>query len=325
MSVCRKIFTGLFVLFCLAAFFILIPALARVNDFGRRMTCANYLRNTFKVIELYRNDSEGAYPESLELLQQYSLADPNRPCVRTQCCGERSKGDEVGRSWDYIYRPPDSFESDRPICWDSEAHRPDQRNVLYSNGEIKLLNARQFIEEMRRFEIQCPFFSKSLDAQWSKAVNGLQARVTMKSTKVINETPIISTYLALRNVSDVANPINIKWDNVSFDFRVVDNTGRTQPRDFGPYDGSSISIEDLVLPYQGTLSFDISQSGLGIPKGKAALVDLGPASSWVIDRNDDQKCYLRVILRACSSENANAKEYWHGSINIPPVEIPLMR
>ncbi len=169
MSVKKIILTILLlVLICLAGLLFLAWAARGANDFGRRLMCANALRETYQAIEFYRTDSDGAYPASLELLQQYCEADPNRPVVRMQCCGERSRGDEIGRPWDYIYRPVDSDEENRPICWDCMAHRPDKRNVLYSNGEVKLLGAHEFIEEMRRFPVEYPFSNPPLEQEKSQ-------------------------------------------------------------------------------------------------------------------------------------------------------------
>jgi hypothetical protein len=49
-------------------------------------------------------------------------------------------------------------------------------------------------------------------ATWSNAVNGLQARIALKRTSVFNGTPVISSFLELRNVSRVMNPMNVAWD-----------------------------------------------------------------------------------------------------------------
>jgi hypothetical protein len=72
---------------------------------------------------------------------------------------------------------------------------------------------------------------------WSDAVNGLKARIVLKRVRVINGTPIISTYLRLRNASDVMNPMTIPWDHKLMKFRVVDAEGNDLRAWSGPYSG----------------------------------------------------------------------------------------
>jgi hypothetical protein len=104
-------------------------------------------------------------------------------------------------------------------------------------------------------------------AVWSEAVNGLQARIELKHAQVFNGTPIIATTLCLRNVNEVANAMRVPWASARMNFRVVDAAGKELPighKGAVIYSGIEVPQVDLVLPYKGILSFDISHHGLGI-------------------------------------------------------------
>ena len=160
-------------------------------------------------------------------------------------------------------------------------------------------------------------------SSWSQVVNGLQVQITMKEANIVNETQIISSYFSLRNVSDIGNPMKIDWDNAKLTFRVIDEKGNELVKGIGPYDGTTVDIGTLVLPYDSTLTFNISKKGLGIPKGKAALLDVGPENNWIIDKAD-QKYFLSAVLTIEDNGKPRNQGYWHGTIDIPKAEIPLV-
>jgi len=162
------------------------------------------------------------------------------------------------------------------------------------------------------------------DKSWSTEANGLRTQIVMKEAKVVNETRIISTYLTLRNVSDVGNPMKLEWDSAKVTFRVVDEKGKELPRVTNvPYDGSICSVGILVLPFDSSLTFNISRVGLGIPKGKAVLLDFGPDDSWIIDKANGKKYFLQATLEIKDTGRNRNERYWHGTIKIPKAEIPL--
>jgi len=162
------------------------------------------------------------------------------------------------------------------------------------------------------------------DKSWSTEANGLRAQIVMKVANVVNETRIISTYLTLQNASDVGNPIKVEWDSAKVTFRVVDEKGKELPRVTNiSYDGPFCSVGILVLPIDSSLTFNISRVGLGIPKGKAALLDFGPDDSWIIDKANGKKYFLQATLEIKDTGRNRNDRYWHGTIKIPKAEIPL--
>jgi hypothetical protein len=162
-------------------------------------------------------------------------------------------------------------------------------------------------------------------SSWSKEVNEIQAQITMKEAQIVNGTRIISTYLTLRNVSNTSNPIKLDWDKTKITFCVVDEKGNELPKDLkSSYDGEIVDTGVLVLPYDSTLTFRISRNGLGIPKGKAALLDFGPWNGWVIDKADKKYFFIAVLTVEDNGKPEN-EGYWHGKIEIPKAEIPLAK
>jgi len=167
---------------------------------------------------------------------------------------------------------------------------------------------------------------KSEGSSWSEPVNGIQARLVVATSEVINDTPIISTYLALRNVSDMANPIRIDWADAEITFAVINEAGNPIPRAMGPsYNGCYAPLSEIVLPHDSTLTFNISRRGLGIPAGKAALIDLGIPDCWILEKTGREKYFLMGTLNI-TDKGDRGSEYersWKGRIEIPKIRIPL--
>jgi HEAT repeats len=161
-------------------------------------------------------------------------------------------------------------------------------------------------------------------AEWSEAVNRLQARIVLERSQVSNGTPLIATYLKLRNASDVMNPLVIPWDGKLMKFRVVDAKGNDVPRSKNfVYDGPMLKgTTDLVLPIRGELSFDYSSHGAGIPADMAALIDLGVDAIWMLERSQSE-CFLQATLEVPGRGLLRGGAHWHGRIELPPVKIPV--
>jgi hypothetical protein len=60
------------------------------------------------------------------------------------------------------------------------------------------------------------------DGGWSSPVNGLQARLSVARGQALNGTPLITTYLELRNVADVANVMELPFNPGPMRFEVID-------------------------------------------------------------------------------------------------------
>src|SRR5262245_48280429 len=112
---------------------------------------------------------------------------------------------------------------------------------------------------------------------WSKPVNGLRARLCFARKGKLNGTPVITTDLELRHVSDVADVIELPLDgeDVAFDFTVTDSDGKSIPAARGPYHELTPDVGLVRLPYDSLLRVNIAHRGAAVPKGHAAHIDLG--------------------------------------------------
>jgi hypothetical protein len=154
---------------------------------------------------------------------------------------------------------------------------------------------------------------------WSKPVNGLQARLAFTHRETVNGTPIINTYLELRNVSDTAVVMEIPFGKDHMQFTVTDENGnKVAPAD-GPFDEITCEIGTLRLPLDSWMRVNIASRGAGIPKDQAAHLDLGPMTHWYFPRGEQKSYYLQAKYTIAEPQRKGAQ--WHGTLEIPKVKI----
>jgi hypothetical protein len=158
---------------------------------------------------------------------------------------------------------------------------------------------------------------------WSKDVNGLLARLSLKRGEVFNGTPIMSAYLELHNSSDIANPISINWPGKWLKFSVTRDDGKNVPPSGLAYDGMIVEVPDLILPFDSTIRINVSQHGAGVEADRAALLDFGGDQCWSLPRDGGQYTLSAVleIPTAKDPPGNNPARPWHGRIEIPGVSI----
>ncbi|NNJ27677.1 HEAT repeat domain-containing protein [Alienimonas chondri] len=161
------------------------------------------------------------------------------------------------------------------------------------------------------------------EAAWSEESNGLRARLSMRRSHVSNGTGIVVTYLELKNVSDVGNPMLVTVDRDGMTFRVTDPDGRDVPGMFGPFSGREFGTPELTLPYDSSIRFRIGPTGWGIPGDQAALVDLGSSFGWALPRDGNAYDLRGVLEIAKAKDDRSARGVrWHGRLELPRVRIP---
>jgi hypothetical protein len=165
---------------------------------------------------------------------------------------------------------------------------------------------------------------------WSKPVSGLQARLCFARKDKLGGTPIITTYLELRHVSEVADVIELPLDgnDVAFDFVVTDADGKPVPPAGGSYHELTPDVGLIRLPYDSRSRVNIAHRGAGVPKDYAAHLDLGADAAidgraaapavWDFKRGDNQTYYLQAKLTVKKRDN----QRWSGTISIPRVKLP---
>ena len=154
---------------------------------------------------------------------------------------------------------------------------------------------------------------------WSKPVSGLQARLAFERGKETNGTPIIATYLELRNVSDSATPIELPLDPSKIEFKVTDAAGREVAQAGLPYDGVVAAPGTLRLPHDSEMRLSVAGNGAGVPKDQGGLLDLASSANWVFKRSKIGAYYLRAKITIPNADG----ELWNGTIEIPDTRIPL--
>ena len=103
------------------------------------------------------------------------------------------------------------------------------------------------------------------DINWSSPVNGLQARLSFARAQSLNGTPLIATYLELRNESDVANVMEVPFKVEALQFEVLDEQNKIVAPTSAAYDEVTVALGMLRLPHDACLRFNISHHGAGVP------------------------------------------------------------
>jgi hypothetical protein len=154
---------------------------------------------------------------------------------------------------------------------------------------------------------------------WSKPVGGLQARLVIERGEETNGTPMIGTYLELRNVSKSVVPLEIPLDPSKIEFKVTDAAGK-EVVNAGPADKEFAALDrNLRLPRGGVLRFDVS-GGVPVPllpKDQGALL-VTSSEFWVFKRGDVGAYYLRAKIAIPKTD----EHLWNGTIEIPDTRIP---
>ena len=156
------------------------------------------------------------------------------------------------------------------------------------------------------------------DTGWSSPVNGLQARLSLARGRTLNGTALITTYLELRNVADVANVMEVPFNPEAMKFEVIDDQDKVLGHRAISYDETTVELGMLRLPHDSYLRFDISHHGAGVPKNQVALLDLDVPYVWVFSPGDKHSYYLRGRF----SIEARKERTWSGTIEMPRVRIP---
>jgi RNA polymerase sigma factor (sigma-70 family) len=153
---------------------------------------------------------------------------------------------------------------------------------------------------------------------WSQAVGGLQARLTVERKGPFNGTPTLTAYLTLRNASDQAGIKEVPWDRAELAFTVTDAAGKVVPAKSGPYDEARGPVGVLRLPPDSELRLNITHRGAGVPRDQGGFLDLGVGSQWAFRPGDRPAYYLQATLTVRPSDGG----LWSGTIQVPRARIP---
>jgi len=164
-------------------------------------------------------------------------------------------------------------------------------------------------------------FCADEDSSWSKIENGLRGRLLVLPSQA-KDSPFYRVFIELQNTEDVMGQRKVRFNLERLSFKVTDKDNNIIQKDsVGAYDGMKPLWEPLLLPYQGSIRFQISFPGMGVFPEQRGLIDLGPPYCWIISQNDVKK-YLSGALTVEREKGDHPYMDWHGTIVFPPTLIP---
>lgn len=159
------------------------------------------------------------------------------------------------------------------------------------------------------------------DVTWSPPVNGLRARLVVLPPTGTN-TPFCRVLIEIQNTDEVAGQKMIRFSPDKLDLHVTDKAGKVLPVANEPYDGTSPLWEPTLLPYAGTIRFQISFPGLGYhPAKDKTIVDVGQGKAWIVPQ-DGSVYWLSGKLVIPKEQGDHPHIVWSGTLELPKVEIP---
>ena len=118
---------------------------------------------------------------------------------------------------------------------------------------------------------------------WSKPVNGLQARLKLVQKPNLHGVRWLVPNLELRNVRDLANPMEVDCSGSHLKIELVDEKGKVV-RDglSGARSGPHVDPSVVSLPFDSQLRFSLECRNWGIPPDAAAMVatDSARVGDW---------------------------------------------
>lgn len=149
---------------------------------------------------------------------------------------------------------------------------------------------------------------------WSKPVNGLQARLAVENWR----DPIVGVYLELRNVKNLGNTMTVPVDAERIDFELLDAAGRKVPASGLPRSGPVVDLKDFQLPFDSSLRFNLSVSTVGIPDVNTMIALRSHA--WALKDSSPATFRLRASFKA-EKPDRFSHALWHGEIQVPSVKV----
>src|SRR6266513_4498095 len=153
---------------------------------------------------------------------------------------------------------------------------------------------------------------------WSVPTNGLEARLTLVERPKINGTRWLVPYLELRNVRDLAHPMEVQCDSDHLKIELVGADGKPIRASALPRTGFVPDLSRVILPLDSSIRISLECKNWGIPKDAAAMVSTD-SGAWVIQEAERGKVYLRATLTGEKIE----PDYkaWHGTVQTPLLKV----
>jgi len=158
------------------------------------------------------------------------------------------------------------------------------------------------------------------EAAWSAPVNGLRGRLVVLPPATPDRL-FCRVFLELQNVHDALGQQSIRYDSERLGVRVTDDSGKELPIAGEIYSGMSPLWKPTLLPFGGTIKFQVSFPGLQCFPRNRVIVDMGPQMSWVIPQ-DGKTYWLSGRLTIPHVPGDHPYMDWSGTLDLPRVRIP---
>jgi len=154
---------------------------------------------------------------------------------------------------------------------------------------------------------------------WSAPTNGLQARIALAEKPKEFGTRWIVPYLELRNVRDLAHPLEVRCDRQHVQFELVDAAGNAVTnRSVMDRTGPVPDLGSIILPLDSSIRISMECRNWGVLKAAAMIsTDSG---AWVIQEAERGQLFLRARIVGDKAEGDRYK-IWHGKIETPLVKV----
>ena len=160
--------------------------------------------------------------------------------------------------------------------------------------------------------------SGAKDDDWSPAVNGLQARLTLDEGEKYRATRRFFPYLELRNERDLLEQMEVNCDRHHLAVELVNKDGEPLQREMPPSSGFSPEIKILVLPWRSSIKVRLEgTSWMAPPQG---IVVVTTSGAWILSDADNGNVFLLATL-SDGPTKPDLWKRWYGRIQTPLLKV----
>ena len=161
------------------------------------------------------------------------------------------------------------------------------------------------------------------EGEWSAVVDGIRGRL-ITTPRTEEGRPQVQIHLELENVSDLGNPIEIRWTDVRSHLQLsLEYDNRVAAAGYIEPGGNHMTPSPfwLQLPSESSMRFTISSGAYDyLSDGRVWLRPL-PFRAWIMTENRGRKLYLRgKLIPNQSTEDGHSP--WKGPLDLPRVALP---
>jgi hypothetical protein len=155
--------------------------------------------------------------------------------------------------------------------------------------------------------------------EWSREVNGLRARLKLADKGKLHGARWLVPYLELRNVRDLAVPLQVNLDRPHLKVELVNADGVRIPGGRAlTRSGPTPQPGTVSLPWDSFMRLSLECRNWGIPRDAPAMVSTD-SGAWVLREDENGKVFLRATL---TDEKGDPEwKTWNGDLQTPPVKV----